>query len=487
MNNNFQNVQPNIPQNFVSQQPKNVNFPQQYPQNIQIHQNVSQNPNNDSFFSKYKVPIIVISVVLIILIIVLLILFLMPRQQPGPQMVTLTVWTRKLNENKFKQVIENFEKEYPNIKINLEIQSETEYKQRIVNRINNRVTNMANIVEIDEDWLYEFDPSTLTPLSDENINKNVSLALRKANTAYGIQFAVPFRFDSLLLAYNVEDLKDIDFDTVGEFKEFNWARLLQISPELVETKTEIDQRTQKEIKKVTKGSIAIGSPIYNKRSIDILEMLFIQNNVLFYDEIKDEFLYSDKMYDSINFYLSFISEGAWDDRLGNYHDAFGEGNVTFILVNAEDIRYLEKKYPDLDFNTTLPPIISDAKNISLGTSLIVPNYMPNTNESKLFLEYLLRYESQKTLLDIDSDKPFLPSSTRVLDEIADNSRYNSFASLTNIVYGRSYPRTEMFRNAFNAYLTDIYSKYYSSNLQQSIDRLHTVQGVQRIINDLNTK
>lgn len=487
MNNNFQNVQPNTPQNFLPQQSQSINFTQQYPQNIQINQNINQNPqNNDSFFSKYKIPIIVLSVILVILIIVLLIVFLMPKQQPGPQMVTLTVWTRKLNENKFRQVIENFEKEYPYIKVNLEVQSETEYKRRIINRINNRVTNMANIVEINEDWLYDFDPSTLLPLSDENINKNVTLALRKTNTAYTVQLAIPFRFDSLLLAYNVEDLKDIDFDTVGEFKEFNWARLLQISPDLVETKNEIDQRTQKEIKKVTKGSIAIGSPVYNKRSIDILEMLFIQNNVAFYDEVKNEFLYSDKMYDSISFYLSFVVEGAWDDRLGNYLDAFGEGKVTFILVNAEDIRYLEKKYPDLEFNTTLPPIISDAKNISLGTSLIVPNYMPNTNESKLFLEYLLRYESQRTLLDIDSDKPFLPSSTRVLDEIADNSRYNSFASLTNIVYGRNYPSPETVRNKFNAYLIDIYSKYYSST-NQSIDRLHTVQGVQGIINELNNR
>lgn len=463
-----QQFQQNQGQNFTPQN----NFPnpnnpqlQQFPQNNNFNLNQLQqemaNPKRKSIFSK-KLLMILGGVLVIGMIITLIVVLLNGSKGTTvtPQTKTITFWTRDIDEDVVKGIIADFEAENPYIKVNFEKQSDTNYENRITTRLQLKSQNMANIVEIDESWIAQ-NYQSLTIVTDPTILGRFSSATLKNNTYLNVVFAVPFKFNSLCLAYNVDQISEIGY-TPETFNKLDWTFLSSKVKELTKTITTPDPNTQnKTYEKITRSGIAIGSPDNVTNATEILELLLIQNDASIYNSTTKQFKLDTKFEDVMSFYSGFTTNNVWREYLGDDLKAFADGKVSMVLVKSEDIDKLQNLNPNLKFSTTIPAKIAGIQTISFSKSLAIPNYMPNQAESLKFLEFLTRTENGNKLFEgKKSQNTFIPSQTGSLNSIPKTSPFSVYSDINPNAMKFNMPYTADSNAVIKDYLKTQYDSFY---------------------------
>lgn len=422
------------------------------------------NQNKNSFDNK-KLALFggIIGVVSITLVAILIINMFNKPAIDLPQPVTITFWTRSTDNEVIKKIIDDFEKENPLIKVKHEVQSDTDYKNRILTRLKLKSSNMGNIVEIDENWI-DLVSSSLSPISDSTILGRYSLASIRNNSVNGITLAVPYQFDGIVFAYNKDHLAEINF-TEEDFNKLDWTSLSNSALTLTKTKNVfLAENPKKPFAKITRSGVAIGSPITVTNSAQILQLLLIQNDAKIYDPVTKKFTLNEKFVEVMNFYTNFVTRNIWSNDLGNDIKAFSEGKVSIVLVRSKDIDQIKKLNPNLNFGTAIPAKIGGIRNISISKSLVIPNYMPNYSQSVKFIEYLTR--DQNSLMLFNSEKAentFVPAQITSLKKIPKTSPFAVFSDINttadrflSIEYDRT---TELLNN----YLVRIFNSYESAS------------------------
>jgi hypothetical protein len=276
-----------------------------------------------------------------------------------------------------------------------------------------------------------------------------------------VVFAVPFRFNSLSLAYNVNQIEETGY-TPETFNKLDWTFLSSKVKELTKTqKTPDPTDLKKEYDKIIRAGIAIGSPDNVTNATQILELLLIQNDAAIYNPITKQFKLETKFDDVMNFYSSFTTNNVWREYMGNDLNAFANGKVT--MVKSEDIDQLQKLNPNLKFATTLPAKIAGIQTISFSKSLAIPNYMPNQAESVRFLQYFSQIENGVKLFEgKNSQNTFLPSQTGSLNSIPKSSPFSVYSDISANAMKFNTPYTNDVNAIIKDYLKTRYNSYSES-------------------------
>jgi ABC-type glycerol-3-phosphate transport system substrate-binding protein len=424
----------------------------------QQHINASRKSSKLDIFKNKKVLMLGGLVILLIIVLVATAFaFLKPKKKIlPPAAVTIQFWGKSIDEPVMSEIISEFESQNPLIKVKYIQESETDYKSRLQTRLSlKNPVALPDIVEVDEPWVDEI-ATELYPIQDPQIFSRFTNQMLNNNKLSGTTFGLPFNFDSLVLAYNKNQMAEQGY-TESDLNKLDWSLLASRAKQVTKTKTV--KTGNIETVEIERAGMAVGNPKTVKNADKILQLLLLENDAKIYDEKAKQYVIGGKFESVTTFYSKFALDNIWDDSLGSDIDAFSKEKVSMVLVRAQDIKTIQNANPNLQFVTVLPPIISAVKNVSLSTSLALPKARPNYVQSVKFLEYLSRPEVAYKLHESQKDNVFIPSTVGALAKIPQESHYYVFNNISPTVEKFTTSNYDLASKAIKDFLTTSYSNF----------------------------
>lgn len=415
-----------------------------------------------NIFQNKKILVFGVIGLIMLVLITLLVVSLNKRNNPVDNSlpVTITVWGKSIDESVMAELILEFERENPLIKVKYERQPNTDYKGRIETRLQiQNVSALPDMLEVDTSWLIELSKYLKVVNNPEIMSRFASQAIEnnKVNT---LSYGIPFNFDALVLAYNVNQLAEINLSEEN-FNQLDWSSLVTRAKNLTQTTSKTQNNIQYDA--LSRGGIAIGSPESVTNADKILQLLLIQNEADIYNTTTKKFEIDSKFDAVLDFYTKFATEYVWDDTLGNDIEAFTEGKVSMVLVRSKDIDIIKSKNPSLKFNTVLPAKIGSIKNIAFGTSLAFPRVKSTQPQAIKFAEFLTKKENQLKLYNADNRATFVPYNQNSLNEIPKESPFAIYSDIA--------PTAELFKTPNYELTTEVIDTFLLDSFQTNFSRL----------------
>lgn len=325
---------------------------------------------------------------------------------PTAQVTTLTYWGLWEDSQILKEVIADFEKKNPSIKIDYRKQSHRDYRERLQQAILSG--NGPDIFRYHVDWvpMLSADLSTMpSSIMSAAEYKQIFYPTAYNNLQVGGQIVgIPLMYDGLALFYNKEMLKTANIEVPTTWAELRTAANKLTVPANV---------SERQSGNITRAGLAIGNAGNVDHFSDILALLIIQNG--------GNPAVADSQYvkDAITFYTNFIKQDKiWSDRLASSTTAFARGDVAMIFAPSWRVHDVKNLNPNLDFAVARVPQLDSEKPAAWATFWAegVSGKSKNKDAAWSFLKYLSTPEVLRKFYN-------------------DASQYRAF--------GEIYPRTDM--------------------------------------------
>jgi len=306
--------------------------------------------------------------------------------------VTLTWWGWDQPVESVQSVIEVYQKQHPNVKINY-VQKTTPdlitHREVIRNRVGDQ--SVPDIVRIHSTWVNSMS-SYLAPVPDD-IYTSAEMSetfypvvddLLKVSDAY---YAIPLSYDGLALYYNLDLFASAGIDSPpGDWEEFSStaSRL---------TRWEDNDPD----KAIIQSGAALGLGENIAHSSDILGLMFAQSNIKFPEDIT-----SSAAQDALTFYRNFATKNnIWSANFPESVVAFARGKVGMILAPYWRQADIESIAPDLNYAITsvpqAPKYSSDTPDVAWASFWVeaVSKNSAYKTEAFRFLKFLTTPEGQR--------------------------------------------------------------------------------------------
>ncbi len=301
--------------------------------------------------------------------------------QPSDQQVTLTVWDYYGEATPIKPIIEPFEKEYPNIKIDYQsIDWDT-----TLEKLNVVLTGgeTPDVTTIDMTWLPRFAAlgafADLNPFMNGQINgKPISEVYTPggldAITFNGQTVAALYDFDTYALYYRA-DL----FEQKGLQVPTNWEELKSVAEQLKEG--------DKYLYEFDADTFHGSQWIYENGG-----------SLLNADNTKATFN-SPEGVDAITFYTSLLKDGDavnWTEDLGERIQGVKDGRIAMFSDGPYYMGILKSAAPEMagQWKVATHPFNKQPGSYLGGTGLAIPAKAANKDAAWKFIEFALRPENQ---------------------------------------------------------------------------------------------
>jgi len=301
-----------------------------------------------------------------------------------PKAVTLTYWGLWEEENVIKPLIDDYQKNHPNVTINYIKQSKIQYRERLQNVIDKG--EGPDLFRFHNTWLPMF-KNSLSPLP-----KSVMTVQEFQNTFYPVAYdnlfsngniyGLPLEVDTLALFYN-EDL----FQKGGATVPTTWNELRAVANSL--TVKDADGR-------IKISGIALGTAGNIEHFSDILGLMFMQNGT---DLRKISSTFSKDGHnlgeDTLKYYTNFtLLDHVWDETMDNSIVAFAGGKVAMIIAPSWEIFEIKNLNSTLPFKIVPVPQIPE-KNLNWATYWVEGVSAKSKNQEAAwdFLNYLVTKEN----------------------------------------------------------------------------------------------
>lgn len=327
--------------------------------------------------------------------------------------VTLTYWGVWEDKKVMENVIFDFERQHPNIKIDYkkqDIKAVEKYVNMLATRINNGTG--PDMFRFHNSWVIQIQ-DFLLPLPSDVLNESQLLTqhydvVRKDVNVGGAYYGIPLGIDTLALFINTEVLNE-----VGEKPPGDWNDLFNLANKL----TIIDAGS----KKIIRSGIAMGTYDNVDHAPDIFSLLMYQNGISFNN--MNNSLPSLK--NALSYYTSFSmgDTKVWDSTFENSKLAFAKGKVAMIFGYSWDVLEIKKLNPNLTFAVYPVPHI--------------PNLSGETNKSATIASYWIEGVSSRTKYQKEAMEflKFLTRRENIEKIYAEQARERLF--------GEPYPRRDM--------------------------------------------
>lgn len=315
-----------------------------------------------------------------------------PFIKPPAKQVTLTYWGLFEPPEVMQPLIEEYQKEHPNVKIEYEqrnYSSLAQHKETLLTRF--REGTGPDIARIHNTWIAQFAselssvPSDIFSTADFNAIFYPSAAdtLSHQDNFY----AIPLMYEGLVLYYNTDHFKEANIENPPS----DWEEFRTTAVRLTKTADNGN---------ITRSGAAAGTANNVAHFSDILGLIFLQSQVDF-----PKGLTSRGARDALIFYTNFINKDkVWDGSFPNSVQAFAQGKVSMIF--APSWRYFDigALNPGLKFKTaavpqvpTLPRGNGSTVNWASFWAESVNLDSPNRAEAWEFLKFLSQKENMQKL------------------------------------------------------------------------------------------
>ena len=301
----------------------------------------------------------------------------------GP--VTITYWGLWEDENLMKEVIDNYQKQNPNIKINYVKQSSVNYRTRAQAQVKDG--EGPDVFRIHNTWLLMFlkegsllpAPAEIFSLSDY---KTLFYPVTSASFVKdGKIFAAPYEIDGLALFYNEEMLNG-----VGGVPPKTWQ-------EFVDLATKMTVKNETGIKTAGAAMGAVGNVDHWS---DILGLLLMQQPGVDLNNVA-----SSAVAEILRFYTGFITDPrrkVWDKDLPNSTEMFASNRLGFYFAPSWRAHELRVMNPNLVFKVVPVPQLP-GRNVGWATfwAEAVSSKSQNPTEAWKFVKYLTSEQAEKSM------------------------------------------------------------------------------------------
>jgi len=297
-------------------------------------------------------------------------------------------WSPNWDEVASKALVDSFQKEFPNIKVDLVITEWTTYKSKIIT-----AASANNAPEITAVLISDVFPLTqvglLYPLDDYVKQNNIDLSdyvtgALDASYVNGKLYSLPYRRDSPAMYYNADMLKAAGYDAPSAA----WTDFIEMA------------------KKVTKdGVYGIGWQLGDQTNsvTRLLGLLYTFGGAIFNDDQTKCLLDSDAAIKGLHIIVDSYKGGyaspnsiEWNNP--KIRDAFGTGKIaTFFAVSGE-IANIQKSYPAINLKTSMVPGVNGygVSTYNGWTNVMLKNSV-NKDAAAKFICYIARPENQLAL------------------------------------------------------------------------------------------
>lgn len=303
-------------------------------------------------------------------------------QKSGPKgPVELTYWGLWEEENLIKPIIDEYQRQHPNISIKYERESSVNYRTRV--QTQNREGVGPDIFMIHNSWLPMFQidlvaaPAEVFILTDY---KNMFYPVASDSFVRDNQiFGAPMEIDGLALYYN-EDM----LNAIGGRPPKNWQ-------EFIDSATKM---TVKDARGIQTAGAAMGATGNVDHWSDILGLLFLQQPGVDLNNLTTK-----AAAEVMKFYTDFVTDPrkkTWDANLPKSTDMFAQGRLGFYFAPSWRAHELRTANPNLKFKVAPVPQLS-GKNVSWATfwGFSVSAKSKNILEAWKFVKYLTSAEAEK--------------------------------------------------------------------------------------------
>jgi len=263
--------------------------------------------------------------------------FLLPGVQQSKE-VSLTYWGLWEPESVMREVLTDWEKDHPNIKISYSRQSHQEYRERLQSALARG--QGPDIFRFHNTWLpmfkNELEPVPATVMDaatyDRSFYPVASSSLRSGVNYLGI----PLGVDTLALFYN-EDI----FTAAGVNPPETWDELRQLASQLT---------LRSESGKIQRAGVALGTTGNIWHWSDILGLMMLQNGADLANPV------GSLAEDTLTFYTLFSqTDRVWDETLPASMLAFATGKTAMFFGFSWDVFEIKNVNPDLNFKIVPVP------------------------------------------------------------------------------------------------------------------------------------
>jgi ABC-type glycerol-3-phosphate transport system substrate-binding protein len=269
-----------------------------------------------------------------------------PFIKPPTKQVELTYWGLFEPQEVFQPLIEEYQKENPNVKITYEQRAYSDlaqYKETLLTRL--REGTGPDIFRLHETWIPQF-ASELSPLPSEVMSaadfSNNFYPVAENTLSYQNQlYALPLMYDGLMLFYNTQHFAEIGLTN----PPVDWEGFREAAVRLT--------KTDEETKKITRAGAALGTANNVAHFSDILGLMFAQSKISFPRDLT-----SAGARDALVFYTNFVTKDkVWEATFSNSVEAFAQGKVSMIFAPSWRVFDIQNLNPGLDFATAAVPQI----------------------------------------------------------------------------------------------------------------------------------
>lgn len=336
----------------------------------------------------------------------------------------LTLWQPIDNQDVYKDIIDNFEGENPDVKVKIEIKNLKEYERDSTNVLS--AQNGPDVWVIPNSWIPRHGdkivsvPDNFFGTDKEKISNadyvkdNFVPIIANELVKNGNLQALPMFVDTLALYINKAVLKEVENEiSQSDSPNEEVLNLISTGPatwndliKLVKAITKVENG------QITRSAVALGESTNISHSDDILMAMMLQNktqvispdhqtasfNLPQTKNSGESFLPGKNAFD---FYLSFSNPNStnysWNKTLGNSQRAFVDGKVAMVI----DYKYFGEIIPQIDPNVSfkilaLPQIqgVSDNetefKPVDFASyyTYTVPSTSQNQDLAWKFMKYL---------------------------------------------------------------------------------------------------
>ncbi|MBD3329114.1 extracellular solute-binding protein [Candidatus Dojkabacteria bacterium] len=318
-----------------------------------------------------------------------------PGQTTGSQ-TTLLYWGLWEPESVMQPLIDEYESQNPNIKIEYINRSFTQYEETSYARIVQGSTTgdpAPDILMINNTWLPKFQPYLSALPTD------IMPAAEYTGTFYQTCtddftgsdnqiYAIPLSIDGLAVFYNKNLLQEAGYSEPPQ----DWNTFIEAAKKMTVTN---------EAGEITQSGVAMGTSNNVKHSADIFNLLLLQNNVEVISETGDGLnatLTGIKAQSAMNFYTDFIKEhNTWSSDLLWDLDLFYSGNLAMMFGPSWRAFDIMQAAPQLEFGIAPTPQLPNNPPVyyAMYWGHAVPETSENSVEAWKFIKFLSEKEQMK--------------------------------------------------------------------------------------------
>lgn len=346
--------------------------------------------------------LIIAAIVALVLFLVVVVVACAPhkktvKKQKTDGKVTLTYWRTLDDKAVFDPIIEDYQKDHPNVKIEYKKLETADYEKTLLEGL--AAGRGPDLFAVNNYWMPKyFDkiapaPDKVFPLSD--FKKTFFPVVAADNVKDGKVYGVPYSVDTLALFSNTDILNAADVsetpvtwtDVVGGDGKPNTLPKLNIR----------QGGTFKQ------SAIALGNNTVD-RAADVLSLLMLQQHTKMVNDNRDQAIFNlEQTVDekkahygtqALDFYTSFAdprtARYSWNDKMGDSVTAFAAGKVAYMVGYSYDIPKLERLNPNLHYTISAVPQVTqgDPVNFASYSSEVVSKSSPHQTEAWDFISFV---------------------------------------------------------------------------------------------------